>query len=75
MSDDIDAAQDMDARIRAAEVAAVRDATRGPGSDECEDCARPIPQERQRAVPWATRCIGCQEAAERHARGMTCRIG
>lgn len=70
MSDAIDDAQEMDARFRAAEVAAARAVTAGNGSELCEDCGDPIPEERQRAVRWATRCIHCQEAAERQAKGL-----
>lgn len=65
MSDAVDDAQAMEARIRAAEVAIARAVTAGAGSELCEDCGDPIPVERQRAVPWATRCIFCQENAER----------
>jgi DnaK suppressor protein len=31
----------------------------------CHDCAKPIGLARLRAVPWATRCIQCQEAEEK----------
>jgi DnaK suppressor protein len=27
----------------------------------CEDCGDPIPSRRLEAIPWATRCIACQE--------------
>lgn len=30
----------------------------------CEDCEEPISERRLLAVPWATRCIKCQEAAD-----------
>ena len=33
----------------------------------CLDCERPISPKRLAAVPWAARCIPCQEAAD-HAR-------
>jgi DnaK suppressor protein len=26
----------------------------------CEDCGRPIPEERLKALPYATRCVRCQ---------------
>jgi len=38
-----------------------------PGSRECIDCGDQIPRERRRALPSATRCIGCQDEAERVA--------
>ena len=31
----------------------------------CEDCDEPIGNRRLSAVPWATRCIRCQETLER----------
>jgi DnaK suppressor protein len=31
----------------------------------CLDCEEDISPKRLRAVPWATLCIGCQEAADR----------
>lgn len=35
-----------------------------PGTAECEGCGDQIPPERRQAAPWATRCLGCQEAHE-----------
>jgi DnaK suppressor protein len=32
----------------------------------CDDCEDEIPEARLRALPFATRCRGCQEAAEQH---------
>lgn len=26
----------------------------------CDDCKKPIAPERLEALPWATRCVGCQ---------------
>jgi len=34
----------------------------------CFDCEDEISQKRLQAVPWATLCLACQEAADRHAR-------
>ena len=34
---------------------------------ECVTCEEPINPKRLAAVPWASYCIGCQEAAEREA--------
>ncbi len=31
----------------------------------CVDCESPIGQKRLAAVPWASRCIRCQEASDR----------
>lgn len=30
----------------------------------CERCGRPIPEERLRAIPYATACVDCQEQAD-----------
>jgi phage/conjugal plasmid C-4 type zinc finger TraR family protein len=35
---------------------------------ECIDCGNPIPYERLAAYPAATRCVACQENAERRER-------
>ena len=35
----------------------------------CIDCESPIGQKRLVAVPWASRCILCQEAADRGGQG------
>lgn len=35
----------------------------------CEDCGRPIPPERLRALPEATRCVECQRRSEASRRG------
>ncbi len=34
----------------------------------CDDCGDPIDAERRKALPGATRCVDCQEAAERGRR-------
>jgi DnaK suppressor protein len=34
---------------------------------ECVRCGEDINEKRLMAVPWATSCIGCQEAAERES--------
>lgn len=33
----------------------------------CEDCGEEIPEKRREAVPGCTRCVKCQEEAERWA--------
>jgi len=35
---------------------------------ECIDCEAPISPKRLAAVPWALRCIRCQDAADRNGR-------
>ncbi|MFG0289049.1 MAG: TraR/DksA family transcriptional regulator [Rhodopirellula sp. JB044] len=32
---------------------------------DCEDCGKPIPLNRLRAIPYASDCIDCRRAAER----------
>ncbi|MCE5309655.1 MAG: TraR/DksA family transcriptional regulator [Acidobacteriales bacterium] len=31
----------------------------------CEECGEEIPEKRLRAVPWARRCVACQEEMEK----------
>ena len=44
---------------------------RDGGFGACLECACPISPKRLAAVPWASRCIQCQEADERDARERT----
>ena len=37
----------------------------------CIDCDGPISPKRLAAVPWAARCIQCQESADRDGQGGT----
>jgi RNA polymerase-binding transcription factor len=37
----------------------------------CDECGREIAEARLRAVPFATRCLACQAAAESAERGKT----
>lgn len=37
---------------------------RGAGFGECIECSDAIPARRLDAVPWAARCIRCQETAD-----------
>lgn len=37
------------------------------GATHCDDCGEPIPEARRAVAPFATRCIHCQERAERSA--------
>jgi phage/conjugal plasmid C-4 type zinc finger TraR family protein len=54
--------------ISAAIARARRVVVGGVGSSTCEECGDEIGQARRVAAPWATRCVECQEMAER-ARG------
>lgn len=31
----------------------------------CENCGQPIPEKRLEALPWAARCVKCEEQLER----------
>ena len=65
-----------DTRMRLTEVDAQRaqlmeEALRrlsGPDAGKCVDCDGEIEWKRLGAVPWAVRCVDCQEAAEFDAR-------
>lgn len=35
------------------------------GTAECIDCDDEIPPRRRQAMPWVTRCVECQEFADR----------
>lgn len=39
----------------------------------CEECDREIPGKRLDALPWAQRCVKCQEATDRAASASTFR--
>ena len=36
-----------------------------PSLEECEDCGDDIPQARRQAIRGCTRCVWCQELAEK----------
>jgi phage/conjugal plasmid C-4 type zinc finger TraR family protein len=37
----------------------------GPGLTHCEECEKPIPEARRKAVPGVRLCVACQEAADK----------
>lgn len=37
------------------------------GTELCVDCEGDIPLPRRQAMPWVTRCVPCQEDADRQA--------
>jgi DnaK suppressor protein len=41
----------------------------------CVECDEPISAKRLAAVPWASRCIGCQEIAEQPSQDTTTGLG
>jgi len=38
---------------------------KGPGAERCEECDKPIPEARRKAVPGVRLCVACQEQADR----------
>jgi phage/conjugal plasmid C-4 type zinc finger TraR family protein len=66
MADVFDEAQRCEEATRAAALIRFHGSTpRAEGRDDCEDCGHTIPKKRRRALPHATRCIGCQRLFER----------
>nr|WP_175386443.1 TraR/DksA C4-type zinc finger protein [Rhizobium sp. 9140] len=51
--------QERDAGVKAAGIALSQ-----PGTEDCIDCDRPIPEARRRVFPSARRCIECQTLSE-----------
>lgn len=68
MPDVFDVAQANEERSRDIALSKVVGALKGQGREDCEDCGEDIPDERRKAVPSATRCIGCQQRFERSTR-------
>ncbi len=67
--DDFDHASDLEEQYRALAIAAVTRHTRGTAESEAfcqsEECGKPIPEARRRAVPGCRFCIECQERREK----------
>jgi phage/conjugal plasmid C-4 type zinc finger TraR family protein len=66
--DQIDRANALAQVERDTAVERISAAVAAPGREDCEDCSDPIEAARRKACPSATRCVGCQAAAERRAR-------
>lgn len=66
MSDLLDQAAEAEEHFRQDALAA-REALipRGAAARVCADCGEAIPAARRRAAPGATRCLDCQQWAER----------
>jgi len=66
MADQIDRAQQLaDAHLRDSLARVAAERPTGPSLERCEDCGGRIPERRRQAVPGCTKCISCQEEAER----------
>jgi phage/conjugal plasmid C-4 type zinc finger TraR family protein len=63
--DESEIAQQHSLHIHMNAVHKIRSALTGPGSDVCLDCDIDIPKQRRIAVPWAVRCVDCQEYHEK----------
>jgi DnaK suppressor protein len=68
------AARELTVRLSNADAALLRDINSALARidagefGDCLDCGSPIPLKRLAAVPWAPRCVPCQQQAEAQAR-------
>ena len=63
-----DLASRTESRLNDMRVKATQAKLRGAGSADCRSCGEPIPEERRKALPSATRCAGCQTDHEHLAK-------
>lgn len=68
MADSMDMAQAHADELLARNIASVVNRPVYVTASFCEDCDAPIPEERRRAVWGVTRCVNCQDMAERYSR-------
>ena len=68
MADSMDMAQARADELLARNIASVVNRPVSAASSFCEDCDAPIPEQRRRAVRGVTRCVSCQDMAERYAK-------
>lgn len=68
MADSMDMAQARADELLARNIASVVNRPVSVGASFCEDCDAPIPEQRRRAVRGVTRCVSCQDTAERYAK-------
>ena len=69
--DDADKATDLEEARTAATMAKIATQLKTVNLDPyCEDCGKLIPAKRREAVPYATRCILCQEADDKVSKGV-----
>lgn len=71
MNDDADMASRQEEAARAEAVRRALAPLKGRGRKTCEDCGEPIPKKRKKALPSATRCVSCQQTADRQRRLYT----
>ncbi|QEL57111.1 TraR/DksA family transcriptional regulator [Chromobacterium paludis] len=65
MSDFFDRASELETEFREQALARHLQPLPNSGYSHCEDCGDPIPDVRRAAVPSSTRCVICQQLAER----------
>ncbi|WP_312197573.1 TraR/DksA family transcriptional regulator [Mixta calida] len=68
MTDLIDMAQQRADELLARNIANVVNRPVSVSASFCEDCDAPIPEQRRRAVLGVTRCVSCQDMAERYTK-------
>jgi phage/conjugal plasmid C-4 type zinc finger TraR family protein len=69
--DDADKATDLEEARTAAAMARIASQLKTVNLDiHCEDCGKEIPEARRKAVPYATRCIMCQEKDDKITKGV-----
>ncbi|WP_033755248.1 TraR/DksA C4-type zinc finger protein [Pantoea sp. NGS-ED-1003] len=68
MADSMDMAQQRADELLARNIASVVNRPISVAASFCEDCDAPIPEQRRRAVRGVTRCVSCQDMAERYAK-------
>ena len=59
----------IDATVKDGIERARRALPKGPSLTRCEECEKPIPLARQKAVPGVRWCVACQEAADAEGQG------
>jgi phage/conjugal plasmid C-4 type zinc finger TraR family protein len=60
----VDFATRTEQRLHDMRVKSLRANLEGTGTADCRGCGEPIPEERRKAVPNATKCACCQSADE-----------
>lgn len=68
MTDLIDMAQQRADELLARNIASVVNRPVSVSASFCEECDAPIPEQRRLAVRGVTRCVSCQDMAERYTR-------
>jgi len=68
MADSMDMAQARAEELLARNIASVVNRPVSVSASFCEDCDAPIPEQRRRVVRGVTRCVDCQDIAERYSR-------